>query len=126
MLENLFKFEIEPVISNNLAPLIKTNSVETVDSAKVKYNSNTLHGTHYTISDFTKEVETIVAKWIEVEKKHGDQLTDASIKRMYAQTEVTIYQKLNNCDQEQLIKFQIKNSNKFLNIESLETAENLN
>jgi hypothetical protein len=77
-----------------------------------------LHGTHYDVEDFDNEVETRAEAWIQDERDSGENLRDSDIKSIYTNYRREVYKEWNNCDSDQMIRFENANSLKYSGVQT--------
>nr|WP_315245807.1 DUF6620 family protein [uncultured Flavobacterium sp.] len=85
---------------------------------EVEYDPETLHGTHYDVEDFDNEVETRAEAWIKDERESGENLQESDIKSIYTNYRREVYTEWNNCDSDQMIRFENANSLKYSGIQT--------
>lgn len=85
---------------------------------EVEYDPETLHGTHYTVEDFDNEVEARAEAWIADERASGENLDEKDIQNIYFNYRRTVYTEWNNCDSDQMIRFEHANSLKYSGIQT--------
>lgn len=85
---------------------------------EVEYDPETLHGTHYDVEDFDNEVETRAEAWIKDERESGENLQESDIKNIYTNYRREVYTEWNNCDSDQMIRFENANSLKYSGIQT--------
>ncbi|GGF23290.1 DUF6620 family protein [Flavobacterium limi] len=85
---------------------------------ETEYDPETLHGTHYDVEDFDNEVETRAEAWIQDERDSGQNLQDSDIKSIYTNYRRQVYQEWNNCDSDQMIRFENANSLKYSGVQT--------
>lgn len=71
-----------------------------------EYDPETLHGTHYEIADFDAEVERLSQAWIE---KEGI-TSQSEVNNVYTNYRRDVYMAWNECDTDQYIRFDQRNS----------------
>ncbi|CAD0005580.1 DUF6620 family protein [Flavobacterium salmonis] len=85
---------------------------------ETEYDPETLHGTHYDVEDFDNEVETRAEAWIKDERDSGENLRDSDIKSIYTNYRREVYKEWNDCDSDQMIRFENANSLKYSGIQT--------
>lgn len=85
---------------------------------ETEYDPETLHGTHYAIEDFDNEVERRAEAWIQDERESGENLQESDIKSIYTNYRRQVYQEWNNCDSDQMIRFEHANSLKYSGVQT--------
>lgn len=73
---------------------------------ELEYDPETLHGTHYDVDDFEEEVERLSQAWIEQEGI----TSQSEINNVYFNYRRDVYMAWNECDSDQFIRFDNKNS----------------
>ncbi len=85
---------------------------------ETEYDPETLHGTHYAVEDFDNEVERRAEAWIQDERESGENLQESDIKSIYTNYRRQVYQEWNNCDSDQMIRFEHANSLKYSGVQT--------
>ncbi|SHM34456.1 DUF6620 family protein [Flavobacterium chilense] len=85
---------------------------------EVEYDPETLHGTHYTAEDFDDEVASRAEAWIADERDNGENLEEKDIQNIYFNYRREVYTEWNNCDSDQMIRFEHANSLKYTGIQT--------
>ncbi|WP_417940383.1 DUF6620 family protein [Flavobacterium sp. RS13.1] len=85
---------------------------------ETEYDPETLHGTHYDVEDFDNEVETRAEAWIQDERASGENLQESDIKSIYTNYRREVYTEWNNCDSDQMIRFEHANSLKYSGVQT--------
>nr|WP_199002435.1 DUF6620 family protein [Flavobacterium sp. ASV13] len=85
---------------------------------EVEYDPETLHGTHYTVEDFDDEVASRAEAWIADERDNGENLEEKDIQNIYFNYRREVYTEWNNCDSDQMIRFEHANSLKYTGIQT--------
>ncbi|HEY1193784.1 DUF6620 family protein [Flavobacterium sp.] len=85
---------------------------------EVEYDPETLHGTHYSVEDFDAEVASRAEAWIADERASGENLEDKDIQNIYFNYRREVYLEWNNCDTDQMIRFEHANSLKYTGIQT--------
>lgn len=85
---------------------------------EVEYDPETLHGTHYTAEDFDDEVASRAEAWISDERDNGENLEEKDIQNIYFNYRREVYTEWNNCDSDQMIRFEHANSLKYTGIQT--------
>jgi hypothetical protein len=86
--------------------------------AEVEFDSETLHGTHYTIEDFDKEVARRSEAWISGEKESGETFSQKDIDNIYFNYRREVYCEWTGADSDQMIRWELANSMKHTGIAS--------
>ena len=82
------------------------------------YDPETLHGTHYTEDQFDAEVEKRAQAWIKREKEDGEILEDKDIDNIYFNYRRTVYKEWNDCDTDQMLRWEMANSMKYTGVQT--------
>lgn len=85
---------------------------------ETEYDPETLHGTHYDVEDFDNEVTTRAEAWIKDERESGENLQDSDIKSIYTNYRREVYKEWNDCDSDQMIRFENANSLKYSGVQT--------
>jgi hypothetical protein len=85
---------------------------------ETEYDPETLHGTHYDVEDFDNEVERRAEAWIQDERASGENLQESDIKSIYTNYRREVYTEWNNCDSDQMIRFEHANSLKYSGVQT--------
>lgn len=88
------------------------------DYPEVEYDPETLHGTHYAVEDFDAEVAERAEAWIADERASGENLEEKDIQNIYFNYRRAVYTEWNNCDPDQMIRFEHANSLKYSGIQT--------
>jgi hypothetical protein len=86
--------------------------------AEVEFDSETLHGTHYTIEAFDREVEKRSEAWITSEKNSGETFSQKDIDNIYFNYRRKVYCEWTGADNDQMIRWELANSMKHTGIAS--------
>jgi len=85
---------------------------------EVEYDPETLHGTHYDVEDFDAEVTERAEAWIADERESGEDLDEKDIQNIYFNYRREVYTEWNNCDSDQMIRFEHANSLKYTGVQT--------
>lgn len=85
---------------------------------EVEYDPETLHGTHYDVEDFDAEVAERAEAWIADERASGENLDEKDIQNIYFNYRRAVYTEWNNCDSDQMIRFEHANSLKYSGVQT--------
>lgn len=105
-------------------PLTNKTEEETADEQEeynepeTEYDPETLHGTHYTEEEFEEKVKELSEEWIAREKADGEMLSQEDIDNIYWNYRRDVYRAWNNPTENQLLRWQDKNSLKYTGIAS--------
>ncbi|RZJ51486.1 MAG: hypothetical protein EOO19_00455 [Chryseobacterium sp.] len=85
---------------------------------ETEYDPETLHGTHYDVEDFDNEVATRAEAWIQDERDSGENLEEKDIQNIYFNYRREVYKEWNDCDSDQMIRFEHANSLKYTGVQT--------
>lgn len=102
---------------NHEAPETSNDNYEE-EYQEVEYDPETLHGTHYDVEDFDDEVAARAEAWIEDERASGENLDEKDIQNIYFNYRREVYTEWNNCDSDQMIRFEHANSLKYTGVQT--------
>lgn len=88
------------------------------ENQEVEYDPETLHGIHYDIEDFDNEVTSRAEAWIEDERARGEELEEKHTQSIYLNYRREVYKEWNNCDSDQMIRFEKANSLKYTGVQT--------
>ena len=88
------------------------------DYQEVEYDPETLHGTHYDVEAFDEEVANRAEAWIADERESGENLDEKDIQNIYFNYRREVYTEWNNCDSDQMIRFEHANSLKYTGVQT--------
>jgi hypothetical protein len=88
------------------------------DEQEIEFDPETLHGTHYTVADFDAEVERRAEAWIAQERADGEEMNDKDVKNIYFNYRRDVYKEWNQCDSDQMIRFEHANSMKYMGMQT--------
>ncbi|MDR7210143.1 DUF6620 family protein [Flavobacterium piscis] len=104
---------------NNQSPFsISTEDDFDNEYQETEYDPETLHGTHYDVEDFDAEVERRSEAWIKDERDSGEVMEDKDVKNTYTNYRRDVYKEWNNCDNDQMIRFENANSMKYSGVQT--------
>jgi hypothetical protein len=102
---NTGKEEVNQNAQNQNLNSDETNDFDS-EYEETEYDPETLHGTHYDVDDFEEEVERLAQAWIEQE----DITSQSEINNVYFNYRRDVYMAWNECDSDQYIRFDQRNS----------------
>lgn len=85
---------------------------------ETEYDPETLHGTHYDVNDFDNEVARRSEAWIQDERDSGEVMDDKDVQNIYFNYRREVYKEWNECDDDQMIRFELVNSMKYTGVQS--------
>jgi hypothetical protein len=97
---------------------LQTEEVFSKEYREVEYDPETLHGTHYSVEDFDNEVERRAEEWIQDERDSGEDLDEKDIQNIYFNYRREVYTEWNDCDSDQMIRFEHANSMKYTGVQT--------
>lgn len=80
------------------------------------YNPETLHGTHYTETDFDAEVESRLN--YELNRRNEQHIDEDEKENWRFNLRRDVYKEWNNCDSDQLLRFEMNNSLKYTGVQT--------
>ncbi|WP_291400627.1 DUF6620 family protein [Daejeonella sp.] len=102
---NTGKEEVNQNAQNQNLNSDETNDFDS-EYEETEYDPETLHGTHYDVDDFEEEVERLAQAWIEQE----DITSQSEINNVFFNYRRDVYMAWNQCDSDQYIRFDQRNS----------------
>ncbi len=91
-------------------PVMNVSDEDNSPDDEVEFDPETLHGTHYTVEAFDKEVETRSEAWIKDEKESGENLSKKDIDNIYFNYRREVYREWTGADTDQMIRWELANS----------------
>lgn len=85
---------------------------------ETEYDPETLHGTHYDVEEFDDEVAERSEAWIKDELDSGEVMDEKDVQNTYFNYRREVYKEWNECDDNQMIRFEHANSLKYSGVQT--------
>lgn len=120
MFKKLFGLENNEEVNGNGNNQVQSSNEEDFEDTyeETEYDPETLHGTHYDVEDFDAEVERRSEAWIQDERDSGEEMDEKDVKNTYTNYRREVYKEWNDCDSDQMIRFENANSMKYSGVQT--------